>query len=287
MSIRFERYRPHPRLAPYVRFYYAVRTAAGAASTAPIENHPQGGVDLVFGFSGATAFVGGSGEARRFCGFGLSLLGVQDGPVAVRLGAGLERFCIAFEPEGFARLVDLAPAFAMNRSTSVRDDAAPEWRELHERLGGTSDDRARVDRLDAFLLERLRRSLDRRQSFARLEPLLAEVRRTGGRRSLDDLAAAAGVSPRTVQRWTRDLLGTGAKTYSRIVRFNAALKLHEERPHLDWYDVLVRTGYYDQSHFIAEFRRFAGTTPLRFAKGDSRLSRMFTGGEVDALELGE
>lgn len=285
MSVRFDRFDPHPRLAPYVRFYYAVRT--GAVASGPIENHPQGGVDLVFGYSGGATFSGGAGERRQFAGYGLSVIGVQDGPVTVHLEPGLERVCVAFEPEGFARLVDLAPSFTMNQSTSVRDDAGPELRELHERIGEAPHDRARVAQLDHFLLARLRRSLDRRLPHARIEPLLAAVRDTGGRHSLDDLARAAGVSPRTVQRWTRDLLGTGPKTYSRIVRFNAALKLREEQPQLDWHDVLVRSGYYDQSHFIAEFRQFAGTTPIQFDKGDSRLSRMFTGGEVDALELGE
>ncbi|QDU85271.1 transcriptional activator FtrA [Planctomycetes bacterium Pla163] len=288
MSVRFDRFQPHPLLRPHVRFYYAVRT--GPVAPAPIVNHPQGGVDLVFGFTGRTGFVGGGGQRASFADFGISVLGLQDGPCGVQLGTGLERFCVAFEPEGFARLVGLPLSDVVNRGRSVRDHVDDDLRALHERLGEAADDATRVALVDALLVERLRRSLDRRASdprwpYARLEPLLRELRLSGGRRSLGELASAANVSGRTVQRWTRDVLGMGPKTYSRIVRFTAALKLMEEHPRLDWHDVLVRAGYYDQSHFIAEFRRFAGVTPLVFARGDVRLSRLFTGGEVERLEL--
>jgi AraC-like DNA-binding protein len=288
MSVRFDRFQPHPLLRPYVRFYYAIRT--GSQASGPILNHSQGSVDLVLGYRGETSFEGGDGQARSNPAFGISLLGLQDGPCRVVLGPGLDRFSAALEPEGYARLLDLPLPDVFNRSHGVREQVDDGLRALHERIGDAADDATRVALLDAHLLERLRRSLDRRSSqllapHARLEPLLRELRHSGGRRSLNELASAANVSGRTVQRWTRDTLGMGPKTYSRIVRFNAALKLKEERPRLDWHDILLRRGYYDQSHFIAEFRQFAGVTPAVFARGDARLSHLFTGGQVERLEL--
>jgi AraC-like DNA-binding protein len=40
--------------------------------------------------------------------------------------------------------------------------------------------------------------------------------------------------------------------------------LKRDVPGILWTDVCQEAGYYDQSHFIAEFRELGGTAPSRF-----------------------
>lgn len=72
----------------------------------------------------------------------------------------------------------------------------------------------------------------------------------------------SGISPRQLRRLFEYYIGDTPKTFCKIVRFQHILKalpslpLQESRQFFD-------AGYYDQSHFIKEFRNLYGITPGR------------------------
>ena len=55
-------------------------------------------------------------------------------------------------------------------------------------------------------------------------------------------------------------VGVTPKRYCRVRRFQRALTLSHRR-HVDWASVALDCGYFDQAHFIHDFRSFAGITP--------------------------
>lgn len=60
--------------------------------------------------------------------------------------------------------------------------------------------------------------------------------------------------------------GYTPKRYSRIRRFQRLLRLMNENRHIaDWSDIAFDCGYYDQSHFIRDFRAFSGLNPSDYA----------------------
>lgn len=70
---------------------------------------------------------------------------------------------------------------------------------------------------------------------------------------------------KTYERYFLNYMGVPPKQYANICRFNNVFKYMEtisEPP--DWHDIVVRFGYYDQSHFIREFKRYSGKTPSEF-----------------------
>jgi AraC-like DNA-binding protein len=70
---------------------------------------------------------------------------------------------------------------------------------------------------------------------------------------------------KTYERYFLNYVGVTPKQYANICRFNNAFKYMEtisEPP--DWHDMVVKFGYYDQSHFIREFKRYSGKTPSEF-----------------------
>ncbi len=69
-----------------------------------------------------------------------------------------------------------------------------------------------------------------------------------------------GISPRQLRRMFEFYTGTNAKTFSKVVRFQNALNMAQGQSFLQdklFYDA----GYYDQAHFIKEFKALYGTTP--------------------------
>jgi AraC-like DNA-binding protein len=53
----------------------------------------------------------------------------------------------------------------------------------------------------------------------------------------------------------------GPKLYSRIERLQAVLRRIELLDEVDWAEVATSCGYFDQSHFIHDFREFTGLRP--------------------------
>jgi AraC-like DNA-binding protein len=127
------------------------------------------------------------------------------------------------------------------------------------------DDRARVDRLEAALLERLVRD---RARFIGVDAagLASHVIECDGRVTVESLAAAAGVSRQHLTRVFRERVGLAPKTYCNLARFQAGL-VYAGRGGGDWAQVAAGLGYADQSHMIAEFRRFSSLTPQTLAAG--------------------
>ncbi|GAB3738940.1 hypothetical protein GCM10027598_67760 [Amycolatopsis oliviviridis] len=77
-------------------------------------------------------------------------------------------------------------------------------------------------------------------------------------------AAAAGVSERQLRRRFLVAVGLSPKAYARVVRLHRAMALARSASAPDWADIAVRSGFYDQPHMIAEFRRAVGSSCDRF-----------------------
>ena len=84
---------------------------------------------------------------------------------------------------------------------------------------------------------------------------------------VETLAHALGSSARQLERRFRATIGLGPKLVCRIARIRNAMGLLPLRNGQSWSDIVYACGFYDQAHFIREFRAIAGVTPGRFAHG--------------------
>lgn len=111
--------------------------------------------------------------------------------------------------------------------------------------------------LDTFFskyLEKTDFSIDNR-FYKALEIILKSK---GNARIVSDLDT--GISPRHLRRLFEFYIGDTAKTFSQVVRFQSFLNAkisNQNNDNPSFYDM----GYYDQSHFIKEFKTFCGVTP--------------------------
>jgi AraC-like DNA-binding protein len=121
----------------------------------------------------------------------------------------------------------------------------------------------RVDRLEAVLLERLARERARATGID-AAGLASHVLLCAGRVTVQRLADAAGVSRQHLAREFRERVGLAPKTYCNLARFQSGL-VYAGLKQVDWAQAAAGLGYADQSHMIAEFRRFSSLTPQTLA----------------------
>jgi AraC-like DNA-binding protein len=72
-----------------------------------------------------------------------------------------------------------------------------------------------------------------------------------------------GISPRQLRRLFQFYIGDTAKTFSKIVRFQNILRAKPSTQSLRENKLFFEVGYYDQAHFVKEFKNFYGVTPGR------------------------
>jgi len=134
---------------------------------------------------------------------------------------------------------------------------------LRERLLEAPSIDAKFQLLEGYLL---------RKAESRIEPDRAVHAALGRLRtwpvlSLKGLAAELGLSQKEMISRFDARVGFTPKVVSRLFRFQKALlAVHGagNKP-VDWSDLAVECGYYDQSHFIHEFQEFSGVTPTVYA----------------------
>ncbi len=82
--------------------------------------------------------------------------------------------------------------------------------------------------------------------------------------SIADLASRSFISQRQLQRCFIKYIGVCPKTYCRIKRLLRLLRAKENKPEIKWASLAYEFGYYDQMHFIKEFKQCLNTLPSAF-----------------------
>lgn len=117
------------------------------------------------------------------------------------------------------------------------------------------------DRLDALLLARLDDSGD----SSLMDALARHMALSGGNARARDLVRLTGYSERHLRRVCRERLGLGPKTFARVLRVNQACgRLRAGSPSLT--ALAQDLGYYDQAHFIHDFRAVCGVSPSGYGR---------------------
>ena len=95
-----------------------------------------------------------------------------------------------------------------------------------------------------------------------VQQAIGMLERVGGRQRLDSLASQCGLSVRQFRRRCVEESGLSPKLLARILRFRYAWQRADAETG-EQAGLAAECGYSDQSHMIAEFRRFSGRTPAQ------------------------
>lgn len=175
--------------------------------------------------------------------------------VQMRKGAGCVAIC--FYPGMAHEFFQIPMHILSNTTCSLFDLWKERADELEESLAMAHNNELRVAILQQFLLSRLAE----RKSNQYIAHCLNQICLSKGMISLNRLTDQAGITQRHLSRKFQQHIGLSPKEYLRVSRFIHSLGQLKNNPQCSLTDIAYRSGYYDQAHFIRDYKDYTGHTP--------------------------
>lgn len=194
----------------------------------------------------------------------------------VELPKGLNFMGVTLTPSFFHSITSI-PITELNDSVT---DFEAVWGkkggDLRSRIFSCVSDEERIAVMNAFF-EKAHSKLCTSSCFIRFsEDMISKCR---GNISIKNLLEFGNVSERTFERKFRTAVGMTPKYFARVLRFNKVCQLKDSNPHLTWHDIIYECGYYDQNHFIKDFKSFTGKAPTSFFEKEEQIRKVHIGKE--------
>lgn len=175
----------------------------------------------------------------------------------------IKAFVISFKSAGFSELFYINVAELTNRLFDFSALGGASARSCFlEQLAETSDFKAQVSILDRFFLEKIPHHY---KSTGQIGEACRRLIVTDGLINMKGLAYHTNMSLKTLERRFTEKVGVSPKLFARFKRFHHALDLMNRQQAPSWAGIAYECGYYDQNHFIKEFKDFTHQLPSAYA----------------------
>lgn len=267
--MRYREVKPAAALREMVECFWTLEAEArrGAAADPVL---PDGCVEVVLNFG--DPFLehrdDGSHETQPL----RLIAGQMTRPLRIAPTGKVSLIGIRFNPRGARPFLKVAVSELTDRYAALEDVAVCPEPDMIERVCDAPSMEGRITLLEESLT-RWSRDLPGDDSW--VGKSVDRILESNGLISIDELSAGAGVSSRQLERQFNREVGVGPKVLCRILRFQRVFRA-VDRDSSNWAAVAVDCGYYDQSHLIRDFQRFAGTTPASILASAGELTELFT-----------
>jgi len=134
---------------------------------------------------------------------------------------------------------------------------------LEERLFEAKTDATRIDIIEKFLISKLNPIKPDQLVLA----ALSLIHKSKGNIRIRELTEQLHISQSPLEKRFRSIVGTSPKKFASIVRLKNAIQQYSNKS--SFTDLGYEAGFYDQAHFIKEFKIFTGLSPEKyFSSGD-------------------
>ncbi len=189
--------------------------------------------------------------------------GVAEGRWSRELEGEGFAFGVKFRPGGFRPFFGQPVSRLANRSLALREVFGDAGADLERAVFAATDARAMNDVVHRFLCGRLPAP---DPDAARAAQIVEAIALDRSLLKVDDLVARFGLGKRSLQRLFSEYVGVGPKWVIGRYRLHEAIDRIADGERVDWATLALDLGYFDQAHFIRDFRRLVGRTPTDYAQ---------------------
>lgn len=267
----YQTFQPHSDLKSLVKCYWTLEVAAQKEVQRQLII-PDGCIEMIFilgddikRYTSENEFII---QPREM------VLGQITEPFYVEPTGYVNSFAVRFYPYGFANFVPTPIKKLENKETPGKElFGADATRHLGQKIIRAADTKKRIEIIESFLLNRLN---DRATIDNIVKATVDIMLSTRGSTPINVLLKDDLSKRRQLERKFIRQIGISPKQLSKVIRLQTALKMLLNQQSETLTDITYESDYYDQAHFIKDFKEFTGTTPKHFLADDKMiLSSLF------------
>lgn len=193
---------------------------------------------------------------------GSHIIGIRKQALWISQTQHQEIFSVRFKLGGAYPFFKIPIHFITNDFYSLDDFLKEEYGELEQKLANTTNNNLRVSVTNRFFLSKFKYLSGEQLFISKCCCILFQ----NPSATIEDAATQMNTNYKTLERRFKLVTGLTPSEIIKIKRFNnAILSMYScEFPSLS--EVAYASGYYDQSHFIQEFKQLSDNTPHQFLK---------------------
>jgi len=247
-----QEYMPGYQLRPFIKSYMIIESITG------MENAilPDTSIVIAFRLKGIVLDKAQAGDPNLP---NLVFSGLRKQPRIINYAPDSSTFLVNFREGGASAFFDI-PLHILFGQNIALDNFIPqsELMEIAEKLNSVGSSAERTGIVDQFFLGRLNESkMDRLVAKA-----VQMIKQECGNIRVNRLIKNLYISKDSFEKRFRKVIGSSPKQFANIIRLDNCIKRYNANKDLT--EIALETGYYDQSHFIHDFKLFTGQTPHHF-----------------------
>ncbi len=200
------------------------------------------------------------------------LIGQLTRPYVVEPLGKTGSFVVRFHPNGFSPFTTIPIKEMENTAVPLEKLFGKEGQEIGEKILNAKSTSERIDIIETFLLNRL---TDKKNIDVIVKSTVETILTANGQLSINELSKQKNITRRQLTRKFSSTIGLSPKQLSKTIRLQNTLKTLLSKSNKSLTDLAYENEYYDQAHFIKEFKEFTGLTPKEFYGGHLKMSLVF------------
>lgn len=271
----YRTYEPTETLEPFVDCIWVLEAPAAAGEVEPEIVLPDGRTELIVHFGDAFRKAERDAEgAETYVEQARVLVGGQlTERIHLKPTGRIGCISVRFLPAGAARFFDLPYEDLVDRVVDFAGFEPDVARKMHDGIRDAASHDDRVAVMQRTLTQLLKRESE---EDIYVRQACRYIMKSEGEYSVQELVKLIGFSERQLERKFKKQVGLTPKILSRIMRFQKFIALTKASKSLTLSDAALSCGYYDQSHFIRDFTKFSGVSPVTYLNSSHEMSDHFT-----------
>lgn len=231
---------------------------------------PDGCMEMIFHYGDLYKQYTGNGDSviqpRCF------VIGQLTGPLEIEPTGRTGIFSVRFHPHGFLPFASIPVKEMENTAVPLEKLFGRDGKDIEEKILNVHSAQERIDLIELFLLNRL----ERIETIDHIVRSTVETILTcNGQLSIDELSKHVHINRRQMERKFHLAIGLSPKQLSKTIRLQAALKMLLTQESVNLTSLAYENDYYDQSHFIKDFKELVGSTPKEFYGKSLKMISLF------------
>ena len=265
MRVFIKEYEPSESLRPYVKLYWEGSFIANADGHLSMQMIPKGYLELIILLNNVNCDLLNNNTLSQCPDY--IIMGLFTQSYELWFKNHLKVFAIRFNPEGIYNIFGVPASALKEPYGDISMVLGNEFRDFSNSLGEEKSIANIIKSTESHLLK----NLEEHNIGTNYLNLAAELIRNSKDIKIKDLPKRIFISQRQLEREFKDKIGISPKHYLKIIRINEVMRLLNNNPGIDLTSVAFHCGYFDQAHFINDFKRITGKTPSIFIKERRRL----------------